>query len=137
MTLILVYQTTWTPPEPRPLVEFCVQVMVTRVFPKVDHSARSDRIVLIEYTTGFLLKICQRFGKDLTRFWQNVIEQMVNIYQIFGKVLFNHKLSLACFPGNEQDLGHKNRVNTYLFYQVCKVHDIVCFGDQYSNADNS
>ena len=37
--------------------------------------------------------------------------------------------------GNEQDLGHKNTVNTYLFYQVCKVHDIVCFRDQYSNAE--
>ena len=37
----------------------------------------------------------------------------------------------------EQDLGHKNTVNTYLFYQVCKVHDIVCFRDQYSNADKS
>ena len=40
-------------------------------------------------------------------------------------------------PGNEQDLGHKNTVNTYLFYQVCKVPDIVSFRDQYSNAENS
>ena len=39
----------------------------------------------------FLLKFCQRFGKDLTWFWQNIIEQMVNIYQIFGKVLLNQK----------------------------------------------
>ena len=35
-------------------------------------------------------------------------------------------------PGNEQDLCHENiyLVNTYLFYQVCKVHDIVFLGDQ-------
>ena len=25
-------------------------------------------------------------------------------------------------PGNEQDLGYESIVNTYLFYQVCKVH---------------
>ena len=33
--------------------------------------------------------------------------------------------------GNEQDLCHENidLVSTYLFYQVCKVHDIVCLGD--------
>ena len=44
--------------------------------------------------------------------------------------------SLACFTlGNEQDLCHENidLVNTYLFYQVCKVHDIVCLGDQSAN----
>ena len=28
-----------------------------RVFPKVDHSARSDRIVLVEYTTGSVVKL--------------------------------------------------------------------------------
>ena len=28
-----------------------------RVFPKVDHSARSDRIVLIEYTTGSVVEL--------------------------------------------------------------------------------
>ena len=55
---------------------------------------------------------------------------MVNIYQIFGKVLFEHKILctindlLPVLPGNEQDLGNENIVNTYLFYQVCKVHDI-------------
>ena len=48
-----------------------------RVFPKVDHSAR---IVL-----GQLLN--EIFVKDLTNFWQNNIEQMVNIYQRFDKVL--------------------------------------------------
>ena len=32
---------------------------------------------------------------------------------------------LPVLPGNEQDLGHKNLVNTYLFYQVCIVYDTV------------
>ena len=40
-------------------------------------------------------------------------------------------------PGDEQDFGHTNIVNTHLFYQVCKVHGIVCFGDQFSNAEKS
>ena len=57
---------------------------------------------------------------------------MVNIFQIFGKVLFNHKWSLPVLPGNEQALCHENidLVSIYLSYQVCKVHDIVCLGDQ-------
>ena len=65
---------------------------------------------------------------------------MVNIYQIFGKVLFKYKFygtiidPLSIVPGNRQDLGCENIVNTYLFYQVCKVHDIVCFGHQFANA---
>ena len=75
--------------------------------------------------------MCQRFGNDLTRFWQNNIEQMRNIYEIFGKILFTINTPLPVLPGNEQDLDHNNIVNTYLFYQVCKVHDIVCFRDQY------
>ena len=66
---------------------------------------------------------------------------MVNIYQIFGKVLFKHKIHvtindpLPVLPSNEQDLGQENidLVNTYLFYQVCTVHDIVCLGDQSAN----
>ena len=32
---------------------------------------------------------------------------------------------LAVLQANEQDLVHENIVNTYLFYQVCKVHGIV------------
>ena len=44
---------------------------------------------------------------------------------------------LPVLPGNEQDLGHENIVNTYLFYQVCKVYDIICFRDQYSNVGKS
>ena len=39
---------------------------------------------------------------------------------------------LPVLLGNEQDLSHKNMVNTYLFYQVCKVHDIVCFEEPVS-----
>ena len=27
-------------------------------------------------------------------------------------------------PGNEQDLGHVNIVSTYLFYELCNMHDI-------------
>ena len=44
---------------------------IIRVFPKIDHSARSGRIVLAEYTTGSVveLKFCQRLAKDFTRFW--------------------------------------------------------------------
>ena len=59
---------------------------------------------------------------------------MVNIYQIIGKVLYNHKFHgiindpLPVLPGYEQDLGHENIVNTYLFHQVCQVHNKVWFG---------
>ena len=49
---------------------------------------------------------------------------MVNIYKLFGKVLFNHKWSLASFTRQRLDHGHENIYNTYLFYQVCKLHDI-------------
>ena len=44
---------------------------------------------------------------------------MLNIYQIFGKVLLSINVPLPVLPGNEQDLGHGNihLVNTYLFYQ--------------------
>ena len=52
---------------------------------------------------------------------------MRNFYEIFGKVLFTTNDPLPVLPGNEQDLDHENIVNTYLFYQVCKVHDIVLF----------
>ena len=66
------------------------------------------------------------------------MEQMVNIYQIFGKVFYlNINDILPILPGNEQDLHHENIVNTYLFYQVCKGHNRVCFRDQYYNAEKS
>ena len=42
---------------------------------------------------------------------------------------------LPVLLGNEQDLCHKNTVNTYLFYQVCKVYDIACFGAEFPNAE--
>ena len=65
---------------------------------------------------------------------------------MYGKHLLNSFIEkfylnlndpLPVLPGNEQDLGHENIVNTYLFCQVCKVHDIVCFGDQSANAEKS
>ena len=43
---------------------------------------------------------------------------------------FNHNDPLSVLPGNKRDLGHENIVNMYVFYQIYKVHDIVCFGDQ-------
>ena len=58
-------------------------------------------------------------------------------YQIFGNILFTINDPLPILPGNEQDLDHENIVNTYLFYQVCKVYDIVGLRDQYSNAEKS
>ena len=67
---------------------------------------------------------------------------MVNIYQIFGKFYLNIKfygtinVPLPVLPGNEQDICHANLVNMYLFYQVCKVHDIVCFGHHSANASS-
>ena len=64
-------------------------------------------------------------------FWRNNIEQMVNIYQIFGRFYLTINDFLLVLPGNDQDLDHENIVNTYLYYQVCKVNDIICFRDQY------
>ena len=52
-----------------------------------------------------------------------------------AKFYLNINDPLLVLLGNEQDLGHENIVNTYLFYQVSKVYDIVCFRDQYSNAE--
>ena len=42
---------------------------------------------------------------------------------------------LPVLLGSEQDLCQENidLVTTYLFYQVCKVHDIVCLGYQSAN----
>ena len=46
------------------------KMVLIRVFPKVDHSANIARIVLVyQLLIKFLLKICQRFGKEFTRFW--------------------------------------------------------------------
>ena len=55
---------------------------------------------------------------------------MVNIYQIFSKVYFTINDPLPVLPGKGQDLCNENidLVSTYLFYQVCKGHDIVCKG---------
>ena len=46
-------------------------------------------------------------------------------------------IHLPFLPDNEQDLGHENIVNIYLFYQMCKVHDIICFGDQSAYEEKS
>ena len=68
---------------------------------------------------------------------------MGNIYPTFGRFYLTIKFHgtindpLPVLPGSEQDLCPKNRFNTYLFYQVCEVHDIVFFGDQFSNAEKS
>ena len=46
-----------------------------------------------------------------------------------AKFYLNINYLLPVLPGNEQDLCHENidldLVNTYFFYQVCKVHNIV------------
>ena len=44
---------------------------------------------------------------------------------------------LPVLPGYKPDLGHKNMVNTYLFYQVCEVPDVVCIEGQFPNAEKS
>ena len=54
-----------------------------------------------------------------------------------AKFYLNINDPLPVLSDNEQNLGHENIVNTYLFYQVCKVYDIVCLRDQYSNAEKS
>ena len=67
---------------------------------------------------------------------------MVNIYTIYlAKFYLNIKFygtindPLPVLQGNEQGLYHENidLVNTYLFYQVCKVHNFVCLRDQSAN----
>ena len=64
---------------------------------------------------------------------------ILNKWKIFMKYLAKFYLNindpLAVLPGNDQDLDHENIVNTYLFYQVCKVNDIVYFRDKYFNAE--
>ena len=47
-----------------------------------------------------------------------------------AKFYLNINDLLSVLIGNEQDLCHENidldLVNTYLFYQVCKMHNFVC-----------
>ena len=59
--------------------------LVNRVFPKVDHSARSDRIVLVEYTAGSVVELnfCQRFGKILAKYYQTNGKYLSNIWESF------------------------------------------------------
>ena len=49
-----------------------------RVFPKVDHSARSDRIVLVEYTTGSVVEL--NFCSDLPKIWQRFDKVLAKYY---------------------------------------------------------
>ena len=59
---------------------------------------------------------------------------MFNLNIKFHGTINDH---LPVLQGNEQELSHKHMVNTYLFYQMCKVHEIVCFEDQFPNAGKS
>ena len=55
----------------------CRDERFNRVFPKIDHSSRSDRIVLVEYTIGSVVelkikdlpKISQGLGKIILNTW--------------------------------------------------------------------
>ena len=88
-----------------------------RVFPKVDHSANIARIVLVDHKV--FVKLYWTYGKYLAKFYLNI----------------NNPLPVL--PGNEHNLCHENidldLVNTYLFYQVCKLYNIVSFRDQSAN----
>ena len=75
-------------------------------------------------------KFSQSFGKIILNAWWIFIKYLTQFYLTIDD-------PLPVLPGDEPDLGHENIVNTYLFYQVCKVHDIVCFGDQSVNAEKS
>ena len=65
----------------------------------------------------------------MAKIWHGFGKMILSKWEIFVKYLAKFYLTINDpFPvlsGNEQDLGHENMVNTYLFYQVCKVHDIV------------
>ena len=99
-----------------------------QVFPKMDHSVRICQNCIcwiyhwISCWIKFFLKIWQRFHKVLAKLYLNI--------KFYGTV----NDPLLILPGHEQDLGHENIVKTYLFYQVCKVHNIACLGDQSANA---
>ena len=45
--------------------------------------------------------------------------------------------TLSAITNGSQPKWVWDQVNTCLFYQACKVHGIVCFGDQSSNAEKS
>ena len=80
-----------------------------------------------------MANISQGFGKIILNISYIVIKYLAEFYlniKFYG--IINDPLPVL--PGNEQDLGHENIVNTYLFNQVCKVHNIVCLGDKPANA---
>ena len=61
---------------------------------------------------------------------------MEHLVKFYLNIKFDGTINdpLPVLPGNEQDLGHENIVNTYFFYQVFKVHNIVHFGQKSANA---
>ena len=81
----------------------------------------------------------QIFVTDLATISKGFGKIILNIWYIFIKYLAKFYLAindpLPVLPGSEQDLCHENidPVNTYLFHQVFKVHDIFCLGDQSVN----
>ena len=55
--------------------------------------------------------------------------QLISTSQSYvARVHGNTNDLLPVLTGNEQDLSPQT-LYTCLFYQACKVHDIVCFGD--------
>ena len=81
-----------------------------------------------------MAKISQGFGKIILNIWYIFIKYLTKFYlniKFYGTI----NNPLLALPGSEQDLGHENIVNTYLSYQICKVYNIVCLGDQSANAE--
>ena len=54
-----------------------------------------------------------------------------------AKFYFSINDIFSILPGNEQEPGHENIGNTYLFHQVCKIHDIFCFGDKSADTEKA
>ena len=82
----------------------------------------------------------------LELYWLNILlDQLLNLIFVKDLAMFYFIIKfhgtindpLPVLQGNKQDLDYENIVNTCLFYQVCKVHDIVCFGDQFASAEKS
>ena len=84
-----------------------------------------------------LTKTWQRFHKVLVKWYWTCGKYLSNIWQSYLNIKFYGAINdpLPVLPGNEQDLCHENidLVNTYLFYQVCNVYDIVCLEDRFAN----
>ena len=73
----------------------------------------------------------------MTRFWNNNIEQMGNIYHIFGKVLLNYKWSLTCYTRQwARSWSWKHGQHLLVLPSVHSPWHCL-FRDQYSNAEKS